>query len=72
MKYNDNVVIAQLNINSIRNKFDQLVNIIQGNVDILVIIETKLDSTFPVSQILIGGFSVPYRLNKNNNGYLFS
>ena len=56
------------------NKFDQLVNIIQGHVDILVSRETKLDNTFPVSQFLIGGFSVPYRLDRNSNGggYLFS
>ena len=30
----DKIVIAQLNINSLCNKFDQLVSIIQGNVDI--------------------------------------
>ena len=36
-KYSDNVLIAQLNINSISNKFDQLLSIIQGNVYILVI-----------------------------------
>ena len=66
MKYSVNVVIAQLNVNSIRNKFDQLVNIIQGNADILVVIETKLDSTFP--QFLSGGFSVQYNLDRNSNG----
>ena len=49
-------MIAQLNINSMRNKFDKLVSIIQGSVDILVITETKLDTTFPVSQYIIDGF----------------
>ena len=68
MKYSDNVVVAQLNINSIRNKFDQLLSIIQGNVEILVITETKLDSTFPISQFMIDGYSTPFRLDRNSNG----
>ena len=67
MKYSDNVLIAQLNINSIRNKFDQLVSIIQGNVDILVITETKLDSTFPTPQFKIDGYSATFRLDRNSN-----
>ena len=40
------LIIAQLNINSIRNKSDALVNIIQGNIVILVVMETKFDETF--------------------------
>ena len=51
-----NIIIAHLNINSIRNKFDALVHIINGNVDILVIVETKLDETFPENQFRINGF----------------
>ena len=37
------IIFAHLNINSLRNKFDALVDQIKGNVDILVISETKLD-----------------------------
>ena len=37
-------------------------------LDILIIIETKLDDTFPVSQFHIDGFSKPYRLDGNRNG----
>ena len=66
MKYNENIVVAQLNINSIRNKFDQLLSIIQRNVDILVITETKLDYTFPNSQFEIDGYSAPFRLDRIN------
>ena len=44
------LIISNLNINSISNKFDQLKFLVQGKVDILVIMETKLDSTFPTSQ----------------------
>ena len=37
------LVLAHLNINSIRNKFDSLTQQITGTVDILMISETKLD-----------------------------
>ena len=41
------LIIGNLNINSISNKFDQLKLFVQGKVDILIVTETKLDSTFP-------------------------
>ena len=47
------LLIGNLNINSISNKFNQLKLLVRGKVDILVITETKLDSTFPTSQFLI-------------------
>ena len=37
-------------------------------VDILVLSETKLDSTFPSIQFLINGFSVPHRIDQNSKG----
>ena len=37
-----NVIIGQLNINSLRNKFELLAEVIKGNLDILVLTETKL------------------------------
>ena len=37
----------------ISNKFDNLKLIIQGKIDILVITETKADSTFPLNQFAI-------------------
>ena len=43
------LIIGNLNINSISNKFDQLKLFAQGKVDILIVTETKLDSTFPTS-----------------------
>ena len=36
--------------------------------DILIITDTKLDDTFPLSQFHIDGFSTPYRLDRNRNG----
>ena len=37
---------------------------IKGNVDIMMISETKLDNTFPNGQFLIDGFSEPIRLDR--------
>ena len=62
------LLIGNLYINSIPNKFDQLKFLDRGNVDIFVITETKLDSTFPTSQFLIEGYSEPYRFDRNRNG----
>ena len=56
-----NVIIGQLNINSLRNKFFDLVELIPGNLDILVITETKLNDTFPEKQFVISGYKKPYR-----------
>ena len=36
--------IGQININSIRSKFDDLVKRVRSNIDILMILETKLDA----------------------------
>ena len=38
--------MAQINVNSVKNKFDALLTGIQNKVDILLISETKLDETF--------------------------
>mgnify|MGYP003709007651 CR=1 FL=1 len=62
------LIIGQLNINSLRYKFDALKTIISGKMDILVITETKLDDTFPTNQFLIDGFSLPYRFNRDRRG----
>ena len=58
------VIIGHININSIRNKFESLMKLVNKNLDILMISETKIDDTFPESQFLIEGFSAPYRLDR--------
>ena len=55
-------IIGHLNINSICNKLEML-SMSVAHVDILMLSETKLDSTFPSIQFLINGFSVPHRLD---------
>ena len=52
-----------LNIKSIRNRLGDVDNIVDGNVDILYIVETKLDEHFPNNQFVLMGFHLPYRLN---------
>ena len=62
------IVIGSLNINSISAKFDQLKEVIRKDLDILTIQESKLDSSFPVTQFCIQGYSEPYRLDRNRDG----
>ena len=62
------LICAQLNINSLRNKFESLINIINNSIDILIISETKLDPFFPTGQFHIHGFSEPYRFDRNSSG----
>ena len=67
-KNNNRIIIGHLNINSIRYKFEDLRLILNKNVDILLISETKLDSSFPSKQFLLDGYSLPYRQNRSKNG----
>ena len=68
MKYPQNPIIAQININSIRNKFETLVSLVTSDIDILMISETKIDESFPLSQFMIDEFSMPYRRDREANG----
>ena len=65
------LIFAHLNINSIRNKSELLSEQIKGNVDVLLISETKIDDNFLVGQFLIEGFCTPYRLDRNSKGGTF-
>ena len=57
-KNNQNkLVIAHLNINSFRKKFELLNERTKGNVDILLISETKINESFPDCQFKIDGLS---------------
>ena len=60
------VLIGNLNINSIRNKFDQLKDTVLKYIGIFILTETKLDETFLTSQFLMDGFS--YRFDRNKYG----
>ena len=62
------IVVVHLNINLSRNKFDYLIEQIMGNIDFLLISETKLDSSFPTGQFLSNGYSEPFRIDRNSQG----
>ena len=61
------LIIGNVNINSISNKFNQLKLFVQDKVDILIATETKLGSTFPTSHFVIDCDNEPYRFDRNRN-----
>ena len=61
-------MFAHLNINSIRNKFEEPISQVKGTVDVLMISETKINDSFPIANFLIDGFSQPYRIDRNSSG----
>ena len=68
LKSVNKMIIAYLNKNSLRNKFEILIFLIKDNTDVLMISETKLDQGFPTNQFMINGFSAPFRLDRNDKG----
>ena len=61
------LILAHININSIRYKFDQLVYSVKGIVDVLMITETKLDDSLLTMQFNIEGYYT-FRLDWNEYG----
>lgn len=68
MKNINNLIVGCLNINSIQNKFDQLRVFLGNDVDILVLIETKIDASFPTNQFCLPGYCKPFRHDRNIHG----
>ena len=62
------LIFAHRNINSLRNKFELLVNQVKENIDVLMISEIKIDDSFPPGDFLIDAFSKPYRLDRDSLG----
>ena len=60
------VIISQININSIRNKIQLLSEGVLGNIDILMVSESKTGMSFPTSQFVNQGFAAPFRLDRTN------
>ena len=62
-----NLKIAHTNINSLRNKFEPLSEVLEkGLLDILIIQETKLDDTFLDGLFTVPGFKM-YRKDVNSS-----
>ena len=64
-KHPKNVIVSFLNMNSIRNKFKNFMDLIGSKIDIIIFGETKFDDSFPRAQFKIPGFKMPYQLDVN-------
>ena len=66
LKNVNKLVTGHLNVNSLPGKFDQLKVVIKSNIDILIVTETKIDSSSFTSQFVIEGFSMYFRFDKKS------
>ena len=62
------LIFSYLNIDSIRNKFSNLQQGIKGSVDIPIIAETKIDSSFPTAQFRLSNYHTPDLPDNNYKG----
>ena len=60
--------MGQLNVNSIRNKFEMLTSFITNKIDFLLYPETKIGEIFPLEQFLVSGFAKPLIFERNSSG----
>ena len=69
-EHQNNPIIGYLNINSLRNKINDLRKICRKTqIHVLCIDETKLDESFPDAQFHIKGYQYPaFRKDRNKNG----
>ena len=67
LKNPKNICLSYLNVNSIRNKVDDLFNLVGAYIDILAVGETKLDASFPDAQFCKPNFRKPFRLDKSQH-----
>ena len=69
-EHQNNPIIGYLNINSLRNKINDLRKICRKTqIHVLCIDETKLDESFPDAQFHIKGYQYPaFRKDHNKNG----
>lgn len=70
-KFAKNVIIAHLNVNSLRNKFDEIKYILtNGYIDVLALSETKLDSSDNSNIFNVDGFTLLRKDKRKNSGGL--
>ena len=62
------VVIGNLNINSVPNKFNKLKELALKHADILVLTDAKSDDYLPNSQFSADGFSDRFSIDRNRSG----
>ena len=62
-----NITISHLNVNSLRNKFILIEELIKSKLDIFLVSETKIDHSFPNQKFSIDGYKI-YRRDRNSFG----
>ena len=69
LKYPRNLLIAYLNINSLRNKIIDLREIISYlQLDYFVLSETKINDSFPSAQFDMSGYEIRARRDRDGMG----
>ena len=58
------IMLGHLNVNSLRNKFESIADIIQGTFDIFLLSETKIDESFPDKLFCFNNFRI-FRKDRN-------
>ena len=53
-----NITISHLNVNSLRNKFISIEELIKSKLDIFLVSETKIDHSFLNQQFSIDGYKI--------------
>ena len=71
-KHPKNAFPGHLNVNSLRNEFKSLNELIKDTCDIFLVRESKLDSSFPDSQFLIPAHLIVRKDRNKNGGEYFS
>ena len=66
--HSNKIIMAHININFLRSKFDILTNSVSEYIDTVMISETKLDHTCPHALYHLKNFSNPSRLDRNSHG----
>ncbi|XDV11531.1 hypothetical protein PO909_000447 [Leuciscus waleckii] len=61
------LVLAHLNICSLRNKVHEIINICSNGIHVLALSETHLDCSFDNSQLAVEGYRL-FRKDRNQNG----
>ena len=61
------IILGHLNINSLRNKFESIADVIQGTFDIFLLSETKIDESFPDKQFCLNNYKI-FRKDRNRYG----
>ena len=65
--YSNKLIFAHVIINFIRNKFEFLSAQVKGNMDVLMVSETKIGNSFPVGNFSIDGSRTSDWLDRDSN-----